>query len=284
MIGAHCARGACLVLCFVLNFLEAQLDHDVTAASALPSDQGAESLRVENLRLKNALFDLKYKLGEAQSEKGVTVTTSVETALQTRLTNSAKCAGDTQYQTNVLGTMDCDDEKSASCLDNLSSGKFFLRKDSGKDSCGTFTSEHVLAGRIFVHTNQNTTTITKAWVTSPQSTDKKVGVFGFKRLVCIGIHCNVFKTGLCVRCPVDVFDAAVTKKVPDDDYIKFVDCCIRGRRNYDTIEEVTNECPPEMYEGGGAFTEVNQASAELKPEYTCEGQDAATAEAVLKAQ
>lgn len=119
MIGAHCARGACLGLCFVLNFLEAKLDHDVTAKSALPSDQGAESLLVENLRLKSALFDLKYKLGEAQRETSTSVTTSVETALQTRLTNSAKCAGDTQYQTNVLGTMDCDDEKSASCLVHL---------------------------------------------------------------------------------------------------------------------------------------------------------------------
>jgi len=93
---------------------------------------------------------------------------------------------------------------------------------------------------------------------------------------CVGDTCHVFKTGLCIKCPKNVFRDDKEQKAEQEDINKFYDCCIMGRTRYrqgssgnasqsNCRSEFrnTDEGPP------GAFTEINSATATLKPSYRC---------------
>ena len=85
--------------------------------------------------------------------------------------------------------------------------------------------------------------------------------------------CHVFKVGLCIKCPGDVFRNRKEQIATQEDANKFYRCCIMGQEKYEkddgslaschTVFRSTNEGPP------GAFTEINSASATLKASYQC---------------
>jgi len=220
--------------------------------------------------------------------------------------NKAKCAGDWQNQKTVQGTLDCEvnpaennnSNKGSACLDNLATGKWWTRKANGKGFCYDFNRDSVYKGVVNICSKGGYKgVIAKAWVDHPALTSKSIGAFGIKRLMCSGSKCDVFKTGVCVKCPEEIFASKQQWKSTITERSIFMDCCVHGtthsprwrrrgaggitRRRRRLQASDADKCPPGLK--GGAFTSKD-VSAELKPNYMCDGKDAERAAAHLKSK
>ena len=232
--------------------------------------------------------------------------------------NPAKCAGDAQSQTDFIGTLDCgrsyasktdwrahwflDREvikanprhwnQGKNCLDNLSSGMFLATINPGQLACTSFNTAMAFASQTTVLKakviNRLKGFLTKPFITHPNKAAKNTGVFGFKRMQCIGRTCDVFKVGVCVKCPVDIFNGKFQSETTAREISKFVDCCVMGRQKWKEIgpsgwargDEL--DCPSEMH-GKGAFTQNNTKSSEIREDYKCDEDGQRMADAVILA-
>jgi len=205
--------------------------------------------------------------------------------------NPAKCAGDKQDNSMLRGDLDCESEpfegkethKGNKCIDNLSSGMFFISSTGGGGQCVDFgdkrSSTRVTYSDSVNPDSPRFGTISKMIVAHPDKTSKKYGLIFGKRMTCVGSKCFVFKQGFCIKCPQEVFKSTRESHADSDDYIKFSQCCVHGKWNYIAANGTMFKCHADFrskkdshgnYEGPpGAFTAKNSADAKLKPSYQC---------------
>jgi hypothetical protein len=209
--------------------------------------------------------------------------------------NPAKCAGDTQDNTVLRGDLDCESgplegkemHKGSSCIDNLSSGKFYVSGGNGQGQCvdfGQLRAFRRLTFRDYKPKTPRAGTLSKLITAHPDKTAKRYGLIFGKRIRCIGTACHAFKQGLCIKCPAEVFKSNREHRADADDFAKFHNCCIRGLRKYKVENGTQIDCIAKFWEDtsegpSGAFTARNSADAVLKPSYHCwDGQSTVTNE------
>merc|ERR1712054_35576 len=104
--------------------------------------------------------------------------------------------------------------------------------------------------------------------------------------MCDGSSCHVFKTGYCIKCPLDVFRDMREKEATQQDINKFHFCCIMGGTKYEMDNGDKVDCDDAFRTTGGnppgAFNATNHAFAALKPEYECDAESKVAADAMIK--
>jgi len=207
--------------------------------------------------------------------------------------NPAKCHGSTQDNSLMYGNLECETDPvsgvsantGALCLDNLSSGKFWVSRIDGQGRCHSFGDDAAFRRKTFEDRTANSPRyglISKLLTGHPNYASRNVGVISGKRITCTGDVCHVFKTGYCIKCPGDVFRESQEQQATKEDINKFYQCCVMGGDTYKKDDDSTANCHS-AFRDGGAFTAYNNASAVLKPDYICTGEDREKAEAMMKA-
>jgi hypothetical protein len=241
-------------------------------------------------------------------------------------TNGAKCSGDNQDQSGLIGTYNCSmhpppetinanlDYQPHMCTDNLAHAKFFAPRTDGFGACHEFDSLNALSGKTLAfdvykvgsneanqanrdfdvfNANHITSVTSKVQVIHPHKADKNVGGVAAKRVVCTNStgseSCEVFKTGLCIKCPVNVFQSNKFQEATYAELSKFARCCVRNEAQYTEYEQdrpgspttidPNTDCPEDL--AGGAFSNTSTTAA-LKADYECNSDDFRIFEFFLK--
>ena len=135
--------------------------------------------------------------------------------------------------------------KSSNCRDDkIMVNRKFFRQDGSKGRCVELTRSSALGGIArnnwnFSILGKKSLVLTKAWVTHPHRTSKRVGIVLFKRLVthtCTGENpasctkgatvADVHKVGYCVKCHFNVFRTIYAALATKKERISFVQKCL----------------------------------------------------------
>lgn len=187
-------------------------------------------------------------------------------------TNGAKCAGNTQDQGVVLGTLDCKGSKDdgnenedigKDCLDNLSQGKVWVAEDQDQGKCKPLSAKGTDGGALCVQRTITCTAksgpykglITKMAVAHPHDAPLYVGVIGLKRLKCDTTKCEVYKNVVCIKSDKDMWTSKHESLATSDEKVAF-------------IEYVT----------ANAWDDAGTANAEVKENWQCANKDRAMAQ------
>jgi hypothetical protein len=216
----------------------------------------------------------------------------VWTAIQNTSTtiNRAKCSDDEQDHRQVKGMLACTrgqksnlapGDNQLECLDNLSSGQFFMWRTNGKSECTSFADEGAFSGKTQIYTPFDVQTKLSAWkkwagewtpdnvtaiiskmtVMHPHKTDGSVGMIAAKRIVCTNSTgsetCEVFKTGQCFKCPFQVYSSETEQDATDSEHAMFVNCCINGESKYTNQTSGDETDCPSGATGSSAFSTKN---------------------------
>ena len=87
-------------------------------------------------------------------------------------------------------------------------------------------------------------------------------------MVCDENSCDVFKFGLCIKCPANIFKSKAEFEATESELSNFVNCCVMGKTAYN---DGNSTCSSDF--AGGAFNATNQANATLKEAYQCNEQN-----------
>ena len=162
---------------------------------------------------------------KAQEAKKALPVKSLSNSISGKMTNGAKCMGDYQDQSQVVGTLDCmkigkrNKGISKKCLDNLSCDCFFLVDIGGNGAGRRFRKPlrdpHTGKGKrkngkkLYTVPTQVVWSnkfgiVTKGTVAKPHLTHPSVGILALKRVKCSKdskdgvVKCSVFKITQCI--------------------------------------------------------------------------------------
>jgi len=177
-----------------------------------------QSLAKENQRLRSENLELQTRVKEFEVSKQRNLRMkrlgdSVQNTLLDPIpTNAARCNHNSQDQTNLLGTLDCENfpaEPSASigatgseCPDDLTLGSYFMVTPANKAICSNFESSTAISSQAtYMPTHKITT---KALVAHPSFAESRAGVWGLKRVIQVSGTYTTFKVMICIKIPSSV--------------------------------------------------------------------------------
>ena len=176
--------------------------------------------------------------------------------------------------------------KGSECIDNLSSGSYYVALYTGTGQCHRLDSTAAKNSQTNLadpsdadHPRKGV--VTKAFSGHPHNVfDLEVGMVGLKRVKCSGNTCHTFKTGYCIKCPRAIFHSKAEYAATQAEVNEFVSCCMMGENRY--LNATGTETACHLAFEGGAFTAFNDPNAVLKGEYECDADAQAKFSATLK--
>lgn len=177
-----------------------------------------QSLVKENQRLRSENLELQTQVNEFEvsKQRNLRMKRLGDSVQNPIPTNAARCNHNSQDQTNLLGTLDCENfpaetaaENSASigatgseCPDDLTLGTYFMVTPANKAICADFASSVATSSQATYTPVHKITT--KALVAHPSFAHSRAGVWGLKRVVEVSGTYTTFKIMVCIKIPSSV--------------------------------------------------------------------------------